>query len=201
VKLTDSRLKLHSRQMRGSWVRCFSAASSLGPDGVSFGEATRCFATLVLTSLPLSLAMLVDVALRGSAPSDSSYLYGQLGRGRDHGDGPVAASRYGRHCDDPDVECRHGGPVRWAGGRVRSENVPMGRAADVLWPGLKTLKAAGMHFITTGSRRVALHAIQTKEHVAHPHGYLRNLPQEKINYAKTSVPHFCARRVTVLRAT
>jgi len=32
---------------------------AIGPDGVSFGETARCFATLVLTSLPLSLAMLV----------------------------------------------------------------------------------------------------------------------------------------------
>jgi len=39
---------------------------AIGPDGVSFGEATRCFATLVLTSLPLSLAMLV--MLRHAAP-------------------------------------------------------------------------------------------------------------------------------------
>jgi hypothetical protein len=39
-------------QCLGDWV-------SFGPDGVSIGEATRCLATLVLPSLPLSLAMLV----------------------------------------------------------------------------------------------------------------------------------------------
>jgi hypothetical protein len=46
-------------QCLGDWV-------SFGPGGVSIGEATRCLATLVLTSLPLSLAMLV--MLRYAAP-------------------------------------------------------------------------------------------------------------------------------------
>jgi hypothetical protein len=46
-------------QCLGDWV-------SFGPDAVSIGEATRCLATLVLTSLPLSLAMLV--MLRYAAP-------------------------------------------------------------------------------------------------------------------------------------
>jgi hypothetical protein len=46
-------------QCLGDWV-------SFGPHGVSIGEATRCLATLVLTSLPLSLAMLV--MLRYAAP-------------------------------------------------------------------------------------------------------------------------------------
>lgn len=46
-------------QCLGDWV-------SFGPDGVSVGEAMRCLATLVLTSLPLSLAMLV--MLRYAAP-------------------------------------------------------------------------------------------------------------------------------------
>jgi len=32
---------------------------SIGPDGVRMGEAIRCFATLLLTSVPLSLAMLI----------------------------------------------------------------------------------------------------------------------------------------------
>lgn len=39
---------------------------SIGPDGISFGETVRCFATLVLTSLPLAfvlLAMLRHAAL------------------------------------------------------------------------------------------------------------------------------------------
>jgi len=46
--------------------QCLAQWVSIGPDGVSLGEATRCFATLVLTSLPLSLAMLV--MLRYAAP-------------------------------------------------------------------------------------------------------------------------------------
>ena len=39
--------------------QCLTQWISIGPNGVSFGETARCFATLVLTSLPLSLAMLV----------------------------------------------------------------------------------------------------------------------------------------------
>lgn len=51
--------------------QCFSQWIAMGPDGASLegaslGEATRCLATLVLTSLPLSLAMLV--MLRYAAP-------------------------------------------------------------------------------------------------------------------------------------
>lgn len=46
--------------------QCLVQWISVGPDGVTFGEAARCFATLVLTSLPLSLAMLV--MLRYAAP-------------------------------------------------------------------------------------------------------------------------------------
>jgi len=39
--------------------QCLTQWVAIGPDGVGLGEAARCFATLVLTSLPLSLAMLV----------------------------------------------------------------------------------------------------------------------------------------------
>ncbi len=39
--------------------QCLVQWIDIGPDGISFGETARCFATLVLTSLPLSLAMLV----------------------------------------------------------------------------------------------------------------------------------------------
>jgi hypothetical protein len=46
-------------QCLGQWI-------SMGPEGFSFGETARCLATLVLTSLPLSLAMLV--MLRYAAP-------------------------------------------------------------------------------------------------------------------------------------
>jgi hypothetical protein len=46
--------------------QCLTQWISMGPNGVSLGEATRCLATLVLTSLPLSLAMLA--MLRYAAP-------------------------------------------------------------------------------------------------------------------------------------
>lgn len=56
---------------------CLTSWVDIGPDGVRLGEAARCFATLVLTSVPLSLAMLLmlryaallrpmDVILTGS---------------------------------------------------------------------------------------------------------------------------------------
>lgn len=46
--------------------QCLVQWIDIGPNGVSLREAARCFATLVLTSLPLSLAMLV--MLRYAAP-------------------------------------------------------------------------------------------------------------------------------------
>jgi hypothetical protein len=46
--------------------QCLTDWISIGPEGISMGEAARCFATLVLTSLPLSLALLV--MLRYAAP-------------------------------------------------------------------------------------------------------------------------------------
>lgn len=38
---------------------CLTDWVAIGPDGVRLGEAVRCFATLLLTSVPLSIAMLV----------------------------------------------------------------------------------------------------------------------------------------------
>jgi hypothetical protein len=38
---------------------CLTDWVSIGPDGVHMGEALRCFATLVLTSVPLALALAV----------------------------------------------------------------------------------------------------------------------------------------------
>ncbi|MFI4995883.1 MAG: NrsF family protein [Hyphomicrobiales bacterium] len=46
--------------------QCLTHWVSFDPNGISLGETARCFATLVLTSLPLSLAMLV--MLRYAAP-------------------------------------------------------------------------------------------------------------------------------------
>jgi len=38
---------------------CLTDWVSMGPDGVHMGEAVRCFATLFMTSVPLSIVMLV----------------------------------------------------------------------------------------------------------------------------------------------
>jgi hypothetical protein len=38
---------------------CFTDWVNIGPDGMHLGETARCFATLLLTSVPLSLAMCV----------------------------------------------------------------------------------------------------------------------------------------------
>jgi hypothetical protein len=38
---------------------CLTDWITMGPDGVRMGEAVRCFATLLLTSVPLSIAMLI----------------------------------------------------------------------------------------------------------------------------------------------
>ena len=45
--------------LSGIGYGCFADWVSMGPDGVQFGETMRCFATLLLTSVPLSLAMVV----------------------------------------------------------------------------------------------------------------------------------------------
>jgi hypothetical protein len=53
--------------------QCLTHWIAIGPNGADPGEAARCFATLALTSLPLSLAMLVMLryaaALRPTAVS------------------------------------------------------------------------------------------------------------------------------------
>lgn len=46
--------------------QCLVQWISIGPQGLTLGEAARCFATLVLSGLPLSLALLV--MLRYAAP-------------------------------------------------------------------------------------------------------------------------------------
>ena len=46
--------------------QCMTQWISIGPQGLALGEAARCFATLVLSGLPLSLALLV--MLRYAAP-------------------------------------------------------------------------------------------------------------------------------------
>jgi hypothetical protein len=52
-----------------AWIvgyQCLVRWISIGPNGIGFGDAARCCATVVLTSLPLSLAMLL--MLRYAAP-------------------------------------------------------------------------------------------------------------------------------------
>ncbi len=46
--------------------QCMAQWVSIGPQGLTLGDAARCFATLVLSGLPLSLALLV--MLRYAAP-------------------------------------------------------------------------------------------------------------------------------------
>jgi hypothetical protein len=56
---------------------CLTDWVNIGPDGLRIGEAARCFATLLLTSAPLSIAMLV--MLRYAAllrPTESSAMGG-----------------------------------------------------------------------------------------------------------------------------
>jgi hypothetical protein len=38
---------------------CLTGWVNIGPDGISLGETARCFATLAITGIPLSLAMLI----------------------------------------------------------------------------------------------------------------------------------------------
>jgi hypothetical protein len=58
--------------------QCLTNWISIDPNGIRLGETARCFATLVLTSLPLSLTLLV--MLRHAAPlrSTAATLTGSL---------------------------------------------------------------------------------------------------------------------------
>jgi hypothetical protein len=67
----------------GAWVStmgygCLTDWVSIGPNGVLLGETARCFATLVLTSLPLSLAMLVMLRYAGPLRPTAISLSGSL---------------------------------------------------------------------------------------------------------------------------
>ena len=57
---------------------CLTDWVSVGPDGVHLGEALRCFATLVLTSVPLSIAMLVMLRYAARLRSTEASLIGGL---------------------------------------------------------------------------------------------------------------------------
>ena len=58
--------------------QCLVQWIDIGPDGISFGETARCFATLVLTSLPLSLAMLMMLRYAALLRPISVALVGSL---------------------------------------------------------------------------------------------------------------------------
>ena len=56
---------------------CLTDWVSIGPDGIRLGEAIRCFATLLMTSVPLSIAMLVMLRYTASLrPVEVSVLGG-----------------------------------------------------------------------------------------------------------------------------
>lgn len=57
---------------------CLTDWVSIGPDGVQMGEAVRCFATLLLTSVPLSIAMLVMLRYAALLRSTEVSLMGGL---------------------------------------------------------------------------------------------------------------------------
>jgi hypothetical protein len=58
--------------------QCLTDWISLDPSGIRLGETARCFATLVLTSLPLSLTMLVMLRYAGPLRPISTVLTGSL---------------------------------------------------------------------------------------------------------------------------
>ena len=57
---------------------CLTDWVSIRPDGVHMGEAVRCFATLLLTSVPLSIAMLVMLRYAALLRSTEVSLLGGL---------------------------------------------------------------------------------------------------------------------------
>ena len=57
---------------------CFTDWVSIGSDRVHLGEAVRCFATLLLTSVPLSIAMLVMLRYAALLHSTEVNLMGGL---------------------------------------------------------------------------------------------------------------------------
>jgi hypothetical protein len=57
---------------------CLTDWVSIGPDGVHIGEAVRCFATLLLTSVPLSIAMLIMLRYAARLRSTEVSLAGGL---------------------------------------------------------------------------------------------------------------------------
>ncbi|MEO8831526.1 MAG: NrsF family protein [Bradyrhizobium sp.] len=57
---------------------CLTNWVVVGPDGMHLGETAKCFATLVLTSLPLSLAMLAMLRFAAPLRPTNAILLGSL---------------------------------------------------------------------------------------------------------------------------
>jgi hypothetical protein len=57
---------------------CFTDWVSIGPEGVSVGETARCFATLVLTSVPLTVALTVMLRYAALLPGGAVAMTGGL---------------------------------------------------------------------------------------------------------------------------
>ncbi len=64
--------------LSGIGYGCFTDWISMGPNGIQFGETMRCFATLLLTSVPLSVAMLVMLRYAALLRAKSVALTGGL---------------------------------------------------------------------------------------------------------------------------
>lgn len=58
--------------------QCLTQWIGIGPEGVTLGEAARCFATLVLTGLPLSLIMLVMLRYTAALHPTAAIVMGSL---------------------------------------------------------------------------------------------------------------------------
>ncbi|MEH2513698.1 hypothetical protein V1291_005052 [Nitrobacteraceae bacterium AZCC 1564] len=58
--------------------QCLTQWISIGPEGVTLGEAARCFATVLLTGLPLSLVMLVMLRYTALLHPTAATLMGGL---------------------------------------------------------------------------------------------------------------------------
>lgn len=57
---------------------CLTGWVSIGPDGISLGETARCFATLAITGIPMSLAMLIMLRYIGRLSSAPVAMMGSL---------------------------------------------------------------------------------------------------------------------------
>ncbi len=102
----------------------------MGPTQFCLGKRIGALATLVLTSLPLAVVMLV--MLRHAAPLWPAAITHndewECGSGCDYGDSAVTHPQSRRDCVDPGVESRDGSPAPRPRRHVRAEIVLMGAA-------------------------------------------------------------------------